>query len=118
MSSKKHDLTFHLTPDQRATLIPHIDVDALERLLQYLAPEEHALVLWAFTRQRNQSFKMLRVSGDGEDSAMKNALLEEIWAPTWEYLGMEAIERSEQEDTGEYPLPGRTIARMRLSRET
>jgi hypothetical protein len=38
-----------------------------------------------------------------------NALLAEVWAPTWEAMGPEAIEKDDYNK-----LPGREIARVRL----
>jgi hypothetical protein len=100
-----------LTASERANLVSHIDVDALERLLHYVAPEERGHLLHAFTRPPpNQSFQMIAViGGDPERNAAMNALLAEIWAPMWEAMGREAIESDE-----DYKLPGREIARERL----
>jgi len=109
MASNKPDPTFRLAAEQRANLIPNINVEALEQLLRYVPPEARGHLLDLFTQAQhgqNQQFQLTRIVGG--DSTM-NALLAEIWAPTWEAWGLDAIE------TAESPLPGRELARARLS---
>jgi hypothetical protein len=108
---REPDGTFHLSADDRAGLISHIDVDALERLLQRLMPPEREHFLKMFTNPPpNQSFELIKViGGDPAETSMMNALLDEIWAPVWELFGPEAIE-----DWDDSPLPGRELARERL----
>jgi hypothetical protein len=100
-----------LTENERADLISHIDVDALERLLHYFASDERDQMLRVFsTPTPGQSFQMIKViGGEPERNAAMNALLAEVWAPTWEAMGPEAIEKDDYNK-----LPGREIARARL----
>ena len=103
MESYKPDTTFRLRPEQRARLISDINVDALEKLLQHVPPEGRGHLLSMFTQTEpgsNQQFQLTRIVGG--DSTM-NALLAEIWAPTWEAWGLEAIENAESS------LPGREL---------
>ena len=105
------DLTseFVLTPEQRSRLVPNINVDSLQRFLQVVAKnaEERNAFLQFFSQTpgQNQSFQLIGPT-NGDPSIM--ALLDEIWAPTWESWGLDAIAHSESR------LPGRELARAKL----
>jgi hypothetical protein len=106
MATRSTDAAFRLTAEQRAKLIPNIDVDALERLLQRTSSAERTFLLHMFTQpEPGESY---RIMGNHGGDATTNALLDEIWAPTWVALGAEAIENSDSK------LPGRELARARL----
>ncbi len=98
-----------LTEQQRSTLVPNIDVDALERFLDYVAKtdENREAMLWWFVHRGNQSTEIIGAATGG-DSTIKT-LLDEIYAPTWISMGRDAIEHSD------HPLPGRELARARLA---
>lgn len=98
-----------LTPEQRSRLVPNINIDALQRFLRVAAKsaEERNALLQFFSQVpgQNQSFQLIGPTNG--DPSMK-ALLDEIWAPTWESWGLDAIAHSESR------LPGREIARAKL----
>ena len=100
---------FVLTPEQLSRLVPHINVDALQRFLQIAGKnaEERNTLLALFTQApgQNQSFQMV---GSVSDPTLE-ALLDEIYAPTWEAWGADAIAHSESR------LPGREVARAKLA---
>lgn len=105
------DLTprFVLTPEQRSRLVPNINVESLQRFIQIAgknAEERNALLqLFSQVPGQNQSFQMV---GPVTDPTLK-ALLDEIYAPTWEAWGADAIAHSESK------LPGRELARAKLA---
>lgn len=103
-----HTQRFVLTPAQRSRLVPNINVDSLERFLQIAGETaEGRLALMQFFTQtpgQNQSFQLV---GPVNDPTLK-ALLDEIYAPTWEAWGADAIAHSESR------LPGRELARARV----
>lgn len=103
-----HTLRFVLTPDQRSRLVPNINVDALERFLRIAGETaEDRLALMQFFTQtpgQNQSFHIV---GPVNNPTLQ-ALLDEIYAPTWEAWGADAIAHSESR------LPGRELARSRV----
>lgn len=74
------DPAFRLTAEQRASIQPGFDVDALERLLAALHPALRAGTLSSFQRPPPE------VIGGGlvrfEDPVL-HALLDEVWAPRW-----------------------------------
>jgi hypothetical protein len=110
MSTHEPDLTVCLTVAQRAMLIDGIDHDALERLLQTLPADLRSAVLTAFTKAEPGE------RGNAQIVAMigvDDTLLADVWAPTWEAMGAEAIDRTAPH---EFELPGREIARERLRR--
>lgn len=106
------DLTsdFVLTPEQRSRLVPNINVDSLQRFLQVAAEnaEERNALLQFFSQVpgQNQSFQLV---GPTNGDPFIKALLDEIWAPTWESWGLDAIAHSESR------LPGRELARTNLT---
>jgi hypothetical protein len=104
------DQSFVLTAEQRSRLIPNIDVDALQRFLRVAATdaEERNALLQLFSQQPgvNQWFQVI---GTTSSDPSITALLDEIWAPTWEAWGLDAIEHSDAK------LPGRELARANLA---
>ena len=110
MPTHEPDLTVKLTGEQRAKLIDGIDHDALERFLQTLPADLRSTVLTAFTKAEPGK------KGNAQIVAMigfDDTLLADVWAPTWEAMGAEAIDRTVPY---EFELPGREIARERLRR--
>ena len=74
-----------------------------------MPPEGRGHLLSMFTQTEpgsNQQFQLTRIVGG---NSTMNALLAEIWAPTWEAWGLDAIENAESS------LPGRELARASLS---
>jgi hypothetical protein len=111
MTERLPDLNFRLSAEQRHRAISGIDVDALERLLQRLPSAERDVVLSSFLRATpgtRQAPRMIGIAGSTDPGIA--ALFEEVWAPTWEHWGPEAIEK----EVSQFPLPGREIARQRL----
>lgn len=102
--------SFVLTAKERSRLVPNINVDALQRFLQIAAAssEERAALLQMFSTQPGQNTSFQLVGATHVDPQLKS-LLDEIWAPTWEAWGPDAIARSESK------LPGREIAKARLA---
>ncbi len=103
---------FVLTPDQRSRLVPNINVDSLQRFVQIAGKntEERNALIQLFTQGpgQNQSFQMI---GPVSDPILEG-LLDEIYAPTWEAWGADAIAHSESR------LPGRELARAKLAART
>jgi hypothetical protein len=98
------DHDFRISAENRAKIVPDVDPDALERLLQmvrrdirmemlktfqYPAPGEHFGYLFEF-----------------EDPQLQ-AVLEEVWAPAWEDVPDEILQK------GGLPHPGREIVLRR-----
>jgi hypothetical protein len=107
MSDPTH---FVLTAEQRSRLIPNIDVDALQRFLQIAAQTDEGRLglLQMFSQGRNQGFEIIGTVGEPTGNSALKALLDEIYAPTWEAMGVDEIARSDS------PLPGRELAKARL----
>jgi hypothetical protein len=63
-----------LSPEERSSVHPGINVDALERLLGSVAPEERARILAYFHRDSHAAIL-------GARDSLSNALVQEIWAP-------------------------------------
>jgi len=97
------DPTFRLSAAERSQLHPHIDHDAVERYLQHFTAQQRPPLLNLFMERRAI---LMRVQMPG--SADAERILDEIYAPMWEWCGEEAIER----ETTDYP--GRELARARL----
>jgi hypothetical protein len=101
---------FVLTPEQLSRLVPNINVHSLQRFLQIAGKnaEERNTLIQLFTQapgqNQNQSFQMV---GPVSDPTLQ-AMLDEIYAPTWEAWGADAIAHSESR------LPGRELARAKL----
>lgn len=99
------DPAFRLTAEQRESIQPGLDLDALERLLAALHPARRAGTLSSFQRPPPE------VIGGGlvrfQDPVL-HALLDEVWAPRWEGVPDEWLD-----DPGMQRFPGREIARAR-----
>lgn len=103
------DPTFRLTPEERASVRPGFDVDALERLLAAVEPEVRPILLRDFQQPKPGDLK------PGEfvtppvrmgDPALQ-PLLDEIWAPAWERFAPDLLD----DDSLHYP--GKELARQR-----
>lgn len=101
------DAAFRLTAQERASVEPGFDADALERLLASLLPVLRAEVLSDFQTTRYAPDDI----GGGlikfEDPVLQ-ALLDEVWAPRWDGVPDEWLN-----DPGMQRFPGREIARAR-----
>ena len=95
------DPAFHLSADDRATLAPEFDADALERLLRQVRPDMRTEILSHF--QVGQARGHLVEIHDPR----LQAVLEEVWAPFWENTPDKALEENW------YRMPGREIAKAR-----
>ncbi len=99
-----------LSPAAREQLRGQIDIDAMDRLLTTLAPEDGARFLrnfddveWAASGRTDVETRDVTITirfGDAE----RQRLLEHIWAPFWSQLPPALL----SDDS--YPLPGRTLA--------
>jgi len=98
------DAKFHLSSDERSAVRRGFDVDALERLLAHLRPEVRSLVLQDFKYPaRGEPAANLIQMGDPS----LQPLLDEVWAPMWEFMQPGALETETKE------FPGRELARQR-----
>jgi hypothetical protein len=99
------DPDFRLSAEQRASVAPGFDVDALERLLAVLHPDLRMPTLSDFQPQPPD------VVGGGlmkfEDPVLQ-ALLDEVWAPRWKDVPVEWLTDPEFSR-----FPGQRIARAR-----
>lgn len=99
------DPGFRLTAEQRASVAPGFDADALERLLAAVHPDLRRPILSDFARQPSD------VVGGGlmkfEDPVLQ-ALLDEVWAPRWDDVPAEWLNDPEY---GRFP--GQHLARIR-----
>jgi len=99
------DPGFRLTAEQRASVAPGFDVDALERLLAVVHPDLRRPILSDFAPHPAD------VVGGGlmkfEDPVLQ-ALLDEVWAPRWDNVPEEWLNDPEYRR-----FPGQRIARMR-----
>jgi hypothetical protein len=103
------DESFRLTAQERASVEPGFDVDALERLLASLHPLLRAEVLSEFQVGRFPP----DVIGGGlikfEDPVLQ-ALLDEVWAPRWDVLPDDLVDHPDLRR-----FPGWEIAKARRS---
>jgi hypothetical protein len=107
MSPNQSEPEFRLSKAHRATLKPGIDTDALEQLLQRMPADAREQILATFQQPvpgSGMSITPIGIVGDDE----VQELLARVWAPSWEALGLEQIDKV---DLG---LPGREIAKTRL----
>lgn len=97
------DPNFRLTPQERASIRPGFDVDALERLLAEVEAPVRPMILKDFqaVAPGEPGTALVRMG----DPALQ-PLLDEVWAPIWE-KHPEMMEK----ETKDYP--GREIARQR-----
>lgn len=98
----------------RQQLARQFDVDALEELLGTVAVEERAWVLKSFgvVDDRDDQTETTQVSilVRWSDPA-RQALLDRVWAPFWDTLPAEYLDRTD------LPYPGRELARLRRASE-
>lgn len=122
------DLTVRLDPQVKANLEAKYDVNALERLLQRMPPQDRERLLGSLVGQTSSPETNKAQLGPGETAITKSdspaeqhvrvaikssdpeaqALLDEVWAPYWRALPSGAL------DDPSYPYPGRELARARL----
>jgi hypothetical protein len=97
------DRNFKLTPQERASIRPGFDVDALERLLAAVEAPVRPMILEGFqaVAPGEPGTATVRMG----DPALQ-PLLDEVWAPMWEKY-------PEMLDTETKEYPGREIARQR-----
>ena len=102
------DRTFKLTPQERASIRPGFDVDALERLLASVEAPVRPMILKDFQAVApGQPAAALVKMGD----PALQPLLDEVWAPIWEkYPEMMGKETKD--------FPGREIAKQRRNART
>lgn len=96
------DPAFRLTAEDRATLAPHFDADALERLLRLIRPDMRAEILSHFQVGKGARGHLVEIF-----DPQLQAVLEEVWAPFWDDAPDQAIEENW------YMMPGREIAKAR-----
>jgi hypothetical protein len=104
------DHSFKLDTATRARIAPHLDSDALERLLQHVEPEARPISLDWFllpefrsaAQERNTWFTIVGVT-----DPVLNQLLAEVWQPYWGAQPQEVLEDPDS------PYPGRELARRR-----
>lgn len=98
-----------LAPEVRQRLARQFDVDALEELLGTMPVEERAWVLRSFgvtdDRESDGETREVSILVRSSDPA-RQALLDCVWAPFWDTLPAEYLERSD------LPYPGRELARL------
>ena len=99
------DLTYRLSPEDVARVVPGFDVDALERLLRRIRADMRGAILREF---------QLPAPGEPDPGGISaftepvlNPLLEEVWATMWEEEPDEFLAE------GASSMPGRTLARQR-----
>lgn len=97
------DRNFKLTPQERASIRPGYDVNALERLLAAVEPPVRPMILTDFqaVAPGETGTALVRMG----DPALQ-PLLDEVWAPMWEKY-------PEMMDKETKDYPGREIARQR-----
>ena len=102
------DAQYHLTPEQRARVIADYDADALERLLGMVRPDvrDELLSFFVWSDQPASIGTPSRKLTELPDPQLQ-AVLEEVWAPYWDHLPAEALDREQAH------LPGRDVARRR-----
>lgn len=98
------DPAFKLSPQERVSIRPGFDVDALERLLAAVEPAVRPMILSDFqAAEPGEPGTVLVKMGD----PALQPLLDEVWAPIWERY-------PEMIDNEVKDFPGREIARKRL----
>lgn len=100
---------YRIDPALRARVFKGFDADALERLLAHVAPERRAEILSYFLVPDNPEPARSRGQLIQIKDPLLQPLLEEVWAPMWDYVG--ATDADIEANT--YDYPGREIARAR-----
>ncbi|HEU0053222.1 MAG TPA: hypothetical protein VFQ39_08585 [Longimicrobium sp.] len=95
---------FRLTTAERASIAEGFDVDALERLLARVRPDMRPTILAYFreTEEGESRGQLLQIF----DPELQ-PILEEVWAPMWDDVPDDALEKRL------YDIPGWHIARQR-----
>jgi hypothetical protein len=93
------DFAFRFTHEDRASLAPHFDADALERLLRQVRPDMRGEILPSFQIGKGPGGHLVEI----HDPHLQ-AVLEEVWAPFWNDVPDQALEENW------YRMPGREIA--------
>jgi hypothetical protein len=99
----ERDPTYRLPDAERQRIRRRFDLDALERLLAHVAPEHREELQECFRIPDGNEVRELWHVGDPELQEM----LEEVWAPTWDRVPLEAIEADRT------PRPGKRLALAR-----
>ena len=100
------DASYRLTPEERASVRPGFDVDALERLLAAIEAGARPVLLESF--QTPAPGGRVRNTVKMGDPALQ-PLLDEVWAPVW--LARPARLRKHYPDDDQWP--GLALARQR-----
>ncbi|HEY0036899.1 MAG TPA: hypothetical protein VGB66_09450 [Longimicrobium sp.] len=104
-----------LAPEVRKQLARQFDVDALEELLGTIPVEEQACVLTSVgvvhDSDSHAETKQVSIMVWSSDPA-RQALLDRVWAPFWDTLPPEYLDRTD------LPYPGRELARLRRTRQS
>jgi hypothetical protein len=103
---------FHLTPGERARVVPGYDVAALERLLAHVVPARRTEILRYFQFPEDPSVS-LGLLMEIKDPQLQ-PLLEEVWAPMWDQIG--ATDEQIAENVFGYPGRGLAMERRALSK--
>jgi hypothetical protein len=102
-----------LSPEARALLRESIDLEAMDRLLNTLEPEDGAQFLEAFQGAESAASGRADMETRGVSVTIwyadpeRQHLLEHVWAPFWSQLPPAVLLDPS------YPLPGRTLAAAR-----
>lgn len=114
------DESVRLQPELKVQLKARFDVDALEKLLQYMTPDERSPLLNTLQAMVPETSTHRAVVPGASTSnvtllikstdSVKQSLLDEIWAPYWEHLPLSAL------DDPTLPFPGRELARVRAAK--
>jgi hypothetical protein len=103
-----------LAPDVRKQLARQFDVAALEELLGTMPVEERPEVLRSFgvadDHDSQAETREVSIMVRSSDPA-RQALLDRVWAPFWDTLPPEYLDRAD------LPYPGRELARLRRPSE-
>ncbi|HEX8696798.1 MAG TPA: hypothetical protein VF746_30545 [Longimicrobium sp.] len=103
----QRDASYRLTETERQQIRRGFDMEALERLLSHVRPEQRDSLLAAFRIPRSgEAFQELWYLGDPG----LQEILEEVWAPVWEHRTVEEIEADETD------RPGKRLAIARRQR--
>jgi hypothetical protein len=104
-----------LAHEVRERLARQFDVDALEELLGTMPVEERRGVLESFGAVHDPDSqaetKQVSIMVWSSDPA-RQALLDRLWAPFWDTLSPEYLDRTD------LPYPGRDLARLRRPSES
>lgn len=104
-----HPRAVSLAPEVRRNLQRRFDVDALEEYLGMLAPAEQNEFLSQLgppRGAREPETRDVSMPMRSTDPA-RQAVLERVWAPFWDHLPPDALDRAD------LPFPGRELARVR-----